>query len=132
VSPPTVSRFEQGERNITLASALAILDTLGMLEAPALTFPDAAARHDRERDDVLFEGRDADDAPVPCAITGDALAAHFGAAGTGSRARLAAFRDNRRRIENLARQKYTARRTERDGAIRIRSGDVAVAVDGGS
>jgi len=98
-----------------------------MLEAPALTFPDAAARHDGDRDVVLFEGRNADDARVPCAITGDALAAHFGANGTGSRARLAAFRDNRRRIEDLARQKYAARQTERDGSVFVRSSDVTAA-----
>lgn len=34
VSTPTVSRFEQGDRNLQLASALAILDALGMLVAP--------------------------------------------------------------------------------------------------
>ena len=34
VSTPTVSRFEGGERNIQLASALAILGTLGLLAPP--------------------------------------------------------------------------------------------------
>lgn len=104
---------------------LAILDALGMLEAPALTFADYAARHDRDRDTVLFEGRNADDVRVPCAISGEALDDHFDARGTSNRARVAAFRNNRRRIEELARQKYAAGRTEPDGSILVRTRDIA-------
>jgi transcriptional regulator with XRE-family HTH domain len=34
VSTPTLSRFESGNRNIELASALAILGALGLVEQP--------------------------------------------------------------------------------------------------
>ena len=127
ISPPTVSRFEQGDRNLQLASALAILDVLDLLETPELTFTDSAARHDRDRDAVLFEGWNADNARVFCAVTGEALADQFEAQGARSRARLAAFRKNRRRIEQVACQKYAAGHTEPDGSILVRIGDVTEA-----
>ena len=120
-----MSRFEQGDRNLQLASVLAILDSLGMLEAPALTFPDSSAQHDRDRDAVLFDGWNAEDVRISCAISGEALEDHFTSRGASSRGRLAAFRDNRRRIEQLARRKYAAGQTEPDGSIMVRTADVA-------
>lgn len=122
LSTPTVSRFESGDLNIHLASALSILQALGMIERPAIGFPDKIARYDPDRDVVLFPGQ-TDDGEMTCAISGEALEDHFDARGTSQRARLAAFRANRDDIEAAAYRKVVSRRTEPDGSILIRSED---------
>ena len=123
VSAPTVSRFESGDKNIQLASALAILDTLGMVERPTMEFRDKAERYDFDRDAVLFSGQTTE-GDVPLAVSGEALEDHFGATGQGQRARLAAFRAHRPEIEDIALRNYLARKRKRDGSVFIRSEDV--------
>ena len=123
VSTPTVSRFENGEKNIQLASVLAILDALGMVERPVIEFPDKVERFDLDRDVVMFPALSAE-GEISCAITGDALADHFEARGSGRRALMAAFRRQRSQIEDAARRKFMARNREPDGSILIRSADV--------
>ncbi len=46
VSTPTVSRFEQAEKDLQLSSVLAILDVLGMTDKRTLVFPDPEFRAD--------------------------------------------------------------------------------------
>jgi len=120
VSTPTVSRFESGDKNIQLTSVLAILDALGLLEHSVIDFPEKIERYDSDRDVVLFPARTRE-GEVHCAISGEALEDHYGAKGISPRARLAAFRAHRPKIEEAARQKFTNRRLERDGSILIRS-----------
>jgi len=122
VSTPTVSRFESGDKNIQLASVLAILEALGMVEHSPIDFPEKIERYDGSRDVVLFPARTRD-GEISCAISGDALEDHYGAKGPSQRARRAAFREHRPKIEEAARQKFLARRLERDGSILIRSMD---------
>lgn len=122
MSTPTVSRFESGGKNIQLASVLAILDALGMIEHSPIEFPEKIERYDSSRDVVLFAARTRE-GEVDCAISGEALDDHFGAKGASQRARLAVFREHRPTIEKAARQKFLARRIERDGSILIRSID---------
>jgi transcriptional regulator with XRE-family HTH domain len=122
ISTPTVSRFESGERNIQLASALAILEALGMTERSPIHFPDKTEVFDSARDVVLFPARTAG-GEVTCAVSGEALEDHFGARGTSQRARLAAFRSQRSRIEEAARRKLVARQLEADGSILIRTAE---------
>lgn len=123
MSAPTVSRFESGDKNIQLASALAILGALGLVERPTIEFPEKVERYDADRDAVLFPARTAD-GEVTCAIGGEALSDRFGARGPSARARLAAFRRHRSEIEEAARRKFTAHRREADGSILVRSGDL--------
>lgn len=120
MSTPTVSRFESGDKNIQLASALAILEALGMVEHSPIDFPEKIERYDSSRDVVLFAARTRD-GEINCAISGEALEDHYGAKGTSRRARLAAFKAHRPEIEEAARQKFASRRLERDGSILIRS-----------
>lgn len=122
VSAPTVSRFESGDKNIQLASALAILDALGMIERSAIDFPDKVERYDFDRDLVLFAGK-TPEGEITCAVSGEALEDHFGARGSSARARLATFRANRSAIEHAARRKLTARKNESDGSILLKSPD---------
>ncbi len=123
VSAPTVSRFEGVEKNIQLSSALSILGVLGMLDRKMLTFTERIENYDLERDVVLFEGRNGDQR-IACAISGEALADHFGARGFGRRQRLAAFHAHRDEIEDQARRKYLAAWLEPDGSVLIRSEDL--------
>ena len=56
-----------------------------------------------------------------CAITGEALDAHFQGDGKD---RLEVFRANRETIEQEVRRRYLAGDTEMDGSILIRAGDL--------
>ena len=126
VSTPTVSHFEAGDKNIQLASALAILEALGLVVPAGLAFPERVERFDPDRDAVLFSGR-AESGTVDCAITGDALAASYGAKGRSARALLAAFRGHRAEIEDQARRKLTANALEKDGSVLLRPADIGPA-----
>lgn len=123
VSAPTVSRFEGGDKNIQLASVLAILDALGMVERSAIEFPEKVERYDFDRDVVLFAGKTID-GEITCAVSREALEDHFGAHGSRARAHLAAFRANRPAIEDAARRKLTAGQRETDGSILIKTMDL--------
>jgi len=120
VSTPTVSRFENGDKNIQLVSALAILGALGMVEHSPINFPEKVEQYDSGRDVVLFAARTRD-GEIHCAISGEALEDHYGVKGVSQRARLAAFRAHRPEIEDVVRQKFITRHLERDGSILIRA-----------
>lgn len=122
VSTPTVSRFEGGDKNIQLTTALAILDALGLVARPAIEFPDKIERVDFDRDIVLFSAR-TPEGEVTCAISGEALIDHFEARGMSERALLAAFRAHRFEIEELARRIFLARRRQADGTVLVRTED---------
>lgn len=123
VSTPTVSRFESGDKNIQVASVLAILEALGMTERYGMDFPEKIERYDFDRDVVLFPGKTAE-GEVTCAISGEALEDHFDARGTSQRSRLAAFKAHRSEIESAARRRFDTGQRERDGSILIRSSDI--------
>lgn len=117
VSAPTVSRFEQAEKNLQLSSALAILDVLGLTDARTLTFPDTEHRYD-SAEGVTFWGQDGS-IRVRCKISREALEDHF-----SERGRLRAepaFEKYRRDIEAVARRKYLTGQREPDGSILIRT-----------
>jgi transcriptional regulator with XRE-family HTH domain len=121
VSTPTVSRFEQAEKDLQLSSVLAILDVLGMTDKRMLVFTDPEFRRDVS-DAIVFWGQDGA-TKVRCRISREALDDHF-----SDRDRLkpeAAFKKNRREIEALARRKYLSGQREPDGSVLIRTGDIA-------
>jgi hypothetical protein len=130
VSTPTISRFEQsakdiqaekGTKDIQLKSVLAILAQLGMTDSRTLVFPDRATKYD-SGEGVTFWGMDGAKR-VRCRISREALDDHFS---EGDRLRPeAAFRKYRPEIEALARRKYLLGRIEPDGAILIRTLEVA-------
>lgn len=120
VSTPTISRFEQADRNIQLSSVLTILDVLGMTDKRTLVFTDPAYQFDSS-DTAVFWGQDGDQR-VRCRIARAALDDHF-----SDRDRLrpeAAFKKYRHDIESLARRKYLLGQREADGSILIRTNDI--------
>jgi transcriptional regulator with XRE-family HTH domain len=119
VSTPTVSRFEQAEKDLQLSSVLAILDVLGMTDRRTLAFPEPESRADS--DGVTFWGQDGK-VRVRCRISREALDDHFS---DGDRLRPdAAFKKHRPEIEALARRKYLLDHREPDGSVLIRTLDV--------
>lgn len=120
VSTPTVSRFENGEKDIQLSSITSILGVLGMLDERVLIFPDTRASYDGLRDIVLFHGRDGDN-DIRCAISREALEDHFAG---DNRDPLKVFHANRERIEHEARRQYLGGKTQRDGLVLIRTTDL--------
>jgi transcriptional regulator with XRE-family HTH domain len=119
VSTPTVSRFEQNEKNLQLATVLTILDVLGMTDKRTLVFPDQDFRFGMT-DGVIFWGQDGA-TRVRCLISREALDDHF-----SDRDKLrpeAAFQKHRAEIEAFARRKYLTGQLESDGSIVIRTGD---------
>ena len=121
VSTPTISRFEQTDRNIQLSSVLAILDVLGMTDKRALVFTDPAYSFDAG-DAAVFWGQDGE-TRVRCRISREALDDHF-----SDRGRLrprTAFMKYRSDIEARCRRKYLLGQTEPDGSVLIRTSDIA-------
>jgi uncharacterized protein DUF1488/Fic/DOC family protein len=91
------------------------------LERHNLKFPDKSEKFDFDREVVVFFGEDGK-ARVRCAISRQALEGDFGA---DDRDKLEVFRENRKVIEEAARQRYLAGDTETDGSILIDSGELA-------
>lgn len=111
VSTPTLSRFENGGKDIQLSSIMGILSVLGMVDSRNLLFPKSAARYDSRTDAVVFSGRDGEK-QVPCAILREAL---------GKADPLRMFAKNRECIGHEARKKYLAGQLETDGSVLIRN-----------
>lgn len=121
VSTPTVSRFEQADKDIQLSSAVAILDVLGMTDKRALTFPDTEYSYDSGAG-VTFWGQDGP-TRVRCRISREALDDHFS---EGDRLRPeAAFKKHRQEIEALARRKYLRGQKEKDGTVLIKTLEIS-------
>jgi transcriptional regulator with XRE-family HTH domain len=121
VSTPTVSRFENAEKDLQLSSVVSILDVLGMSDKRTLTFPDEERHYESARGAVAFWGRDGTQR-VLCRISREALDDHFS---EGDRLKPeAAFDKHRKRIEALARRKYLSGQREPDGSVLIRTDDV--------
>jgi hypothetical protein len=70
-----------------------------------LTFNNSPVRYDSHRDVIVFQG-EALGAPVPCAISREAMEDHFHADGLDKSGRVEAFLKNRSTIERLLRTKY--------------------------
>jgi transcriptional regulator with XRE-family HTH domain len=120
VSTPTISRFEQADKDIQLSSASAILDILGMTDKRMLTFPDREYSYDSGAG-VTFWGQDGT-TRVRCRISREALDDHFS---EGDRLRPeAAFKKHREEIEALARRKYLVGQKESDGTVLIKTQEI--------
>ena len=122
VSTPTVSRFENAEKDLNVSSVLAILEVLGISDKRTLTFSDEEYRYESSRGAVAFWGQDGEQR-VLCRISREALDDHF-----SDHDRLKpepAFRKYRKEIEALARRKYVSSQREPDGSVLIRTSDVA-------
>lgn len=120
VSTPTISRFENGEKDVQLSSIMSILTVLGMVDQRQLVFPGPGERYNFDRELVSFKGKDGD-MVVKCAISQEALEDHFG---DDNEAPLKIFTANRERIEHEARRKYFNNQFETDGSILIRTTDL--------
>jgi transcriptional regulator with XRE-family HTH domain len=120
VSTPTVSRFENGAKDIQLSSVTSILGVLGMLDDRTLVFPGTPARYDAVRGVAIFDGRDGD-RTMRCGISREALEDHFGGEDKNP---VKVVRMHRERIEHEARRKYLSGRVEADGSVLVRTEDL--------
>jgi transcriptional regulator with XRE-family HTH domain len=117
VSTPTVSRFEQNDKDIQLSTVLAILEALGMTDKRSLVFAEDEF-HGAHSEAILFWGQDGEKR-VRCRISREALDDHFS---DGDRLKPdAAFVKYRKDIEALARKKYLLGQLEPDGSVLIRT-----------
>ena len=119
VSAPTISHFENGQKDIQLSTITRILGALGMLDERVLTFPNPKPHYDTDRMSVSFEGRDGE-AIVRCAISEEALEDHFG----DGEEPVPTFQANHDRIEAEARRKYLAGLVRPDGSVLVESMDL--------
>jgi transcriptional regulator with XRE-family HTH domain len=121
VSTPTVSRFENNEKDLQLSSVLAILEVLGMTDRRNLVFTDEAFSRD-SGDAITFWGQDGE-TRVRCRISREALDDHFS---DGGRLKPeAAFKKHRKEIEALVRRKYLYGEREPDSSVLLRTLDIA-------
>ena len=121
VSTPTISRFENNEKDLQLSTVLAILEVLGMTDRRTLVFTDEELNRD-PTDAIAFWGEDGD-TRVRCRISREALDDHFS---DGDKLKPeAAFKKHRKEIEALARRKYLSGQREPDGSVLLRTLDIA-------
>ena len=121
VSTPTVSRFEQADKDIQVSSVLPILDVLGMTDSRTVVFPDENFKADLDGR-INFWGQESDK-PILFRISREALEDYF--SGRDELRPEAAFKKYRRQIESIARRKYLSNEKEPDGNVLIRGEDVA-------
>ncbi len=120
VSTPTLSRFENGEKDIQLSTVISILNVLGMNDKRHLIFS-AQNEYDKpSRMCVIFTGQDSDKI-IQCAISWEALQDYFRS--DGRKNNLKVFQANRESIQQAARRKYLAGNFEVDGSILLKSSD---------
>jgi transcriptional regulator with XRE-family HTH domain len=121
VSTPTISRFENNEKDLQLSTVLAIFEVLGMTDRRTLVFTDGTSSRD-STDAIVFWGQDGD-ARVRCRISREALDDHFS---DGDKLNPeAAFKKHHKEIEALARRKYLSGQREPDGSVLLRTLDIA-------
>ena len=119
VSTPTISRFENGEKDIQLSTVISILTVLGMNDQRQLNFHDKNERYDSTKAAVLFTGRDGEKA-VECAISQEALEDHFNG---DNKDPLKIFQANVERIQHEARRKYLLGGHAANGGVLLESRD---------
>jgi transcriptional regulator with XRE-family HTH domain len=117
VSTPTISRFENGEKNIQLSTVISILTVLGMNDQRHLFFPEHNEYYDPMRMIVVFTGRDGDRS-IRCAVSREALEDYFGGEGKDP---LKVFQANHEKIEHEVRRLYLLGNTETDGFVLLTS-----------
>ncbi len=120
VSTPTISRFENGEKDLQLSSVMRILSVLGIVDSRTLIFTHPRPVYDAALDAVRFQGR-CGTAVVRCAISREALEDHFAGARKNV---LKSFTAHQTLIEHEARRLYFLPRLEPDGAVLIRTLDL--------
>lgn len=119
VSTPTISRFENGSKDIQLSSILNILNMLGMLDQRGLIFPETA-NVTVESGAVVFWGQ-AEGQSIRCAISTEALEDHFKSKNKNP---LKIFLENKSLIEHEAVRKFLKNQFESDNFILIKTQDL--------
>lgn len=120
MSAPTVSHFENGEKDIQLSTILKIFEVLGMVDERHLIFLDSLPHTNFDRGVVVFKGKDGDK-EIKCAISEEALEDHFDG---DDKDPIKIFQANRERIEHEVRRKYLAGEVEADGLILVKTNDL--------
>jgi len=95
-------------------------ERVGAVVPKELNFLEGGEKYVFDREVVVFWGRDGE-TRVRCEINREALDDHFGG---DDKDKLEVFGANRRTIEQEARRKYLAGRTEPDGSVQIRTVDL--------
>lgn len=120
VSTPTVSRFENEQKDIQLSSALRILKVLGLIDQRNLSFVEANPYYDIHREIVFFNALDAEK-KILCGITKEALDDHYPPLTMDP---VRKWSQHHIEIEQKARRKYIANALEQNGIILIKTTDL--------
>lgn len=120
ISTPTISRFENGEKDIQLSTVISILTVLGMNDQRHLIFPELNEYYDPARMIVIFTGQDGDRS-IHCAVSREVLEDYFGGDGKDP---LTVFQANHETIEHEVRRIYLLGNIETDGSVLLTSKDM--------
>ena len=119
VSAPTISHFENGEKDIQLSTVISILTVLGMNDQRQLIFTEQDEYYESRLGVVLFSGRDGDKI-IQCAISNEALEDYFQG---DKKDPVKVFQANRETIEHAARRKYLTGKREASASIFLQNSD---------
>lgn len=127
VSTPTISHFENGEKDIQLSSAMRILEMLGLLDKRNLLFDETAPYYDQRQKMVVFVGHTAEQKiksasikKIQCEITEEALVDRYKST---SQDPIKIFMSHHKAIEQVARRKYLSNQLEHNGVVLIKTED---------
>lgn len=121
VSTPTISHFENGDKNIQLSTVISILAVLGMNDQRHLIFPEHNEDYDHRRMIVVFTGQDGERS-IHCAVSREVLVDYFGGDGKDP---LKVFQANRQKIQHEVRRLYLLKNIETDNFILLTSKEMA-------
>lgn len=120
VSTPTISRFENGAKDIQLSSVMSILSVLGMNDQRQLIFPQPKAYYDARVAAVVFSGQDGTET-ICCYVSTEVLADYFDGDGKDP---LKVFQTHHDKIEHEVRRKYLLGKKEADGSLSLTTIDM--------
>lgn len=120
VSTPSISRFENGEKDIQMSTVMNILSALGMNDKRQLIFPEEQLRRGISPVAIVFTGSD-HQRTIQCGITQEALNDHYHGLHHDP---FNTFKKHRESIQHEARRKYLANKIELDGSILIKTTDM--------
>lgn len=123
VSTPTISRFENGAKDIQLSTILTILGVLGLVEKRQVTFPNPEPHYDFQKQTIDFNGVD-DSKRIVCRCSREALEDYYQLSEANPTKLLKMFTRIQSLILHLVRKKYFSNQFEADSSILIKTSDL--------
>ncbi len=123
VSTPTISRFENGAKDIQLSTILTILGVLGLVEKRQVSFPNLEPHYNFEKQTIDFYGYDGTK-KIVCRCSKEAIEDYYQLSEINPTKLLKMFTKIQSIVLHIARKKYFTNQFEVDKSILIKTSDL--------